>query len=66
MDFGELLAALNPKEFEVAELSILGFSGKEIAERMGLSPGRVSQLRRQVWEKWQAQQRGELNRGEED
>ena len=47
-----LEAALTPQEGNVARLALEGLSGVEIAERLGRTQGRVSQLRRQAAGRW--------------
>lgn len=52
IDFRNWLATLNVRDQKVAEALAAGSSTGEVAERFGISPGRVSQLRRELHEGW--------------
>ena len=56
IDFEDWLECLPRRQRTVAELLAMGESTKLVAHRVSLSPGRISQLRRQLhcsWCLWQ-------------
>jgi hypothetical protein len=56
LDLPGFRAILTETQQKVAEMALQGFSGVEIAQAVGLTTGRVSQLRRQIVEKWDSYQ----------
>lgn len=52
IDFPEWLSRLVPRKRRVAEALALGHSTQDVAKRIGMSPARVSQLRRELHESW--------------
>ncbi len=52
VDFQAWLATLTVRNRRIAEALAAGSSTTEVAERFGISPGRVSQLRRELHEGW--------------
>lgn len=48
------LGRLTERHRELADLKRQGASNTEVARTLGLSPGRASQLAREIWEAWQA------------
>lgn len=59
IDFSQWLRSLPRRTRRIAETLALGESTKRAAKRFRISPGRVSQIRRELMEDWQAF-RGEL------
>jgi hypothetical protein len=53
IDFPDWLCRLSPRDREVALDMALAHSTTEVAAKHGLSPGRISQLRRQFHADWQ-------------
>ena len=53
VDFEDWLASLPARDRRVAELLATGEMTQEVARMVGISPGRVSQLRRELAESWQ-------------
>jgi DNA-directed RNA polymerase specialized sigma24 family protein len=53
MDFGQWLASLPCRDRRLADALSDGSTAKEIAQRFGVSPGRVSQKRREFLASWQ-------------
>lgn len=54
IDFGDWLGLLSSRKREIAETLALGESTGKTARRFGLSDARVSQLRRELMDSWQA------------
>ena len=54
LDFPAWLAALGPRDRKIAQDMAQGHRTGELADAYGLSPARVSQLRRQFYLGWQA------------
>jgi FixJ family two-component response regulator len=54
IDFAAFLRSLSGREQEIALALIRGEPAGTIAKTFHISPGRVSQIRRQLSEKWQA------------
>jgi RNA polymerase sigma factor (sigma-70 family) len=52
IDFPNWLNQLSPRHRKVAELLINGYSTSETAHQAGVSPGRISQLRRELHADW--------------
>jgi len=52
IDFTEWLARQSPRDRQIAESLAVGHRPGEVAGRLGISPGRVSQLRRQLRASW--------------
>jgi hypothetical protein len=52
LDFAAFLQTLTPRDRKMADLLALGHSGKWVARRFKLSPGRVTQLRKQWQREW--------------
>lgn len=50
-DFKRLVR--NPKEKDMIDLLIEGYTAVEVAEKLGLSPTRISQMRRALESRWQ-------------
>ena len=61
LDFPRFLGELSERDREMAMYLSLDHSGKRTAKRFGISPGRVTQLRRRWCEEWRASQ-GEKER----
>jgi hypothetical protein len=53
IDFPEWLANQSPRARQIAELLAVGHNPLAVAQSVGVSPGRVSQLRRELHESWQ-------------
>jgi hypothetical protein len=58
MDFGAWFATLTKRMKEIAKDLAFGCSTSEVAEKHGVSAGRISQLRRGLEESWAAFQQG--------
>jgi hypothetical protein len=54
VDFPEWLARLSRRNRRIAGYLSLGNSTSAVAKRFRISPGRISQLRRQFYDSWQA------------
>jgi hypothetical protein len=54
IDVGEWLASMSSLRRKIAQCLASGASTAEVAERFALSPGRISQIRRELRESWQA------------
>ena len=54
IDFGDWLGLLSSRKREIAETLATGESTGKTARRFGLSDARVSQLRRELMDSWQA------------
>jgi DNA-directed RNA polymerase specialized sigma24 family protein len=54
VDYREWLATLTPQERDFLEAFLFGEATQEIARRMQVSPGRVSQVRRELVTYWMA------------
>ena len=54
VDFPNWLASLSERDRRVVEQLILGERTRDVARRFGISPGRVSQLRREFHLAWLA------------
>ena len=52
IDFPAFLARLGPKKRRIAEMLATGESTRKVAKQLGVSPGRISQLRRELLEAW--------------
>jgi len=52
LDFPRWLATLNRRDRRIAQLLAAGHKTGAVAERVGLSPGRISQLRRKYLASW--------------
>ncbi len=52
VDFPRWLGRLAPRDRQAAERLSLGYSTREVAGELQLSPGRISQLRRELAESW--------------
>ena len=59
IDFAAWLKSLHPKKRRIAQTLAAGETTKEVAGKFQISPGRVSQLRRELQRAWQVFQ-GEL------
>jgi len=59
LDFAAWLEKLPPRERQIAEELALHHSTQEVATRFGISPGRISQLRRKLESAWEDFQGGE-------
>ena len=59
IDFGEWLRSLPKRTRQIAETLALGETTKKAAKKHGVSSGRISQMRRELMDNWQAFQ-GEL------
>ena len=58
IDFGQWLHGLPARRRHLAELLAMGERTREAARQFGISPGRVSQIRRELeasWERFQGQ-----------
>ena len=53
VDFPEWLARLSRRNCRIAQSLSIGNSTSAVARRFQMSPGRISQLRRQFYESWQ-------------
>ena len=53
IDFDEWLGRLSTRKREIAETLALGETTGKTARRFAMSPGRVSQLRRELMDSWQ-------------
>lgn len=53
IDFPEWLSRLSFRNRQIAETLALGHSTQQVAKHFGISPGRVSQLRRELYDSWQ-------------
>jgi hypothetical protein len=62
LDFEGWLASLPMRKRQVAELLAEGHEGAVVATEVGVSPGRVSQLRTELQESWEVFQRGTSDR----
>jgi hypothetical protein len=51
-DFPAWLATQSPRNRKIAEALAVGHSTSEVARRFNISPGRVSQLRRELHDSW--------------
>ena len=60
IDFSEWCDRFNDRKRKVLLALAEGSAGSEVAERFGLSPGRISQLRREYESSWQRMQ-GQAN-----
>lgn len=58
MDFGDWLGMLTPQKRQIAEFLASGESTREAAEHFGISPGRISQIRRELELSWNTFQTG--------
>ena len=58
MDFGDWLGMLPQQKRQIAEFLASGESTREAAEHFGISPGRISQIRRELELSWNAFQSG--------
>jgi hypothetical protein len=54
LDVGAWFATLTKRMKEIAKDLAHGFSTSEVAEKHGVTPGRISQLRRTLEESWAA------------
>jgi hypothetical protein len=54
LDFPEWLARLSRRNRRIAQSLSIGNSTSAVARRFRISPGRISQLRREFYESWQA------------
>ena len=54
MSFPDFLSRQTPRDRRLAVYLSLGHSGKSAAQRFGLSPGRVTQIRQRLCKEWQA------------
>ena len=54
MDFGAWFATLPQRMKEIAKDLAFGCSTSEVAKKYGVTPGRISQLRRMLEESWLA------------
>ncbi|MBS0241727.1 MAG: response regulator transcription factor [Proteobacteria bacterium] len=61
-DLKERVSLLSPRQRQVMDLAVLGFSNKEIAQQMGISPRTVESYRAWVMEKTGAANLAELVR----
>lgn len=52
LDFGDWLASLPSRSRAIAETLATGETTKEVAQQFGVSPGRISQVRRELHEAW--------------
>jgi DNA-directed RNA polymerase specialized sigma24 family protein len=53
IDFHEWLSLLSFRNRQIAETLAVGHSTQQAAKRFGISPARVSQLRRELYDSWQ-------------
>lgn len=53
IDFPHWLSTLSSRDRQVARALAVGNTTKDVAQRFRVSPGRVSQLRRELYESWQ-------------
>jgi hypothetical protein len=53
IDFPQWLAALSSRSRQVAQALAIGNTTASVARQIGVSAGRVSQLRRELYESWQ-------------
>jgi hypothetical protein len=63
LDFPQWLATFNRRDRRIVELLAAGHNTGDVARRFGLSPGRISQKRREYAESWR-RFHGELPRSE--
>jgi DNA-directed RNA polymerase specialized sigma24 family protein len=54
MDFGDWLASLPRRNRKIAQMLAVGHSTSEVAKRFDVSLGRISQMRRELADSWQA------------
>jgi len=53
VDFPEFRRTLTPRDREILDALAMGDSGKDVAERFGLTPPRITQLRKQWEQEWE-------------
>lgn len=63
IDFPVWLNSLSPRDRKIAQALAAGHTTGEVAKQFGLSCGRVSQLRRELYESWQNFHGEEAERG---
>lgn len=54
IDFPAWLDRLSPRDRRIAQTLAIGHSTSVVARRSGLSPARISQLRRELYESWRS------------
>ena len=54
IDFAEWFASLTPRDRKIAKVLTQGSSTKDVARRFRVSPGRISQKRREFFESWRS------------
>ena len=52
LDFAAWLLTLTPRQAEILDCLLYGYSGKEVAEKFGITPGAVSQYRKGLGGRW--------------